>query len=490
MTGNELNVLDALHETATSLFLGGLEDCSLEPAFDRHLHFEDDVLVRTPHDILKPIRIPLSDYKRIFVIAIGKVALPMLQTLLDRMKRRKGLRGVCCGATVPKKRNWRIRYFAGGHPLPNEDSLAAARAALNLLHKASKDTFVFFLISGGGSAMFDLPLDPSITLDDMIAFHETLLGSGAPIAEINIVRKHISAVKAGRLALAAPEATKFSILLPDVPMRKLDALASSPTLPDRTTIEDTKAVLDRYSLLPKFPIRVRRFFEQADLPESPGNKSWRPPFFAKLVGGNSEEKAAHRRVDQTVDFRAEAAGFANSQLDTLLSSHDLVNATRDRAKELGYRVVVDNTCDDWNYVDAARYLLERFHALRKSHPRLCLISGGEVTVTLDRAPGTGGRNQQFALACALELAQYEGQPLAVFSAGSDGIDGNSSAAGAIADTTTVARARAFGFDPQDSLVRFDACPLFTALGDSVVTGLTGHNLRDIRLLIADQGIVD
>lgn len=485
MTGSEPDVLDSLHETATSLFLGGLDDCRLEPAFDRHLHFEGDVLVRTPHDILKPVHIPLNNYKRIFVISIGKVALPMLQTLLDRMKRRKGLRGICCGLEVPKKRNWRIRYFAGGHPLPNQDSLNAAKAALGLLKKASKDTFIFFLISGGGSAMFDLPLDPAITLDDMIAFHETLLGCGAPISEINTVRKHISAVKGGRLALAAPEATKFSILLPDVPVGKLDALASSPTLPDRSTIEDTKAILERYNLLPKFPVSVRQFFERTDLPESPGNKTWRPPFLAKWVGIGGE-KTLHRRVDQTVDFGAEAAGFANSQLDTLLSSHDLVNAIRDRAKKLGYRVVIDNTCDDWNYVDAARYLMERFHALRKHHPRLCLISGGEVTVTLNKTPGTGGRNQQFALACARELAEYEGEPLAVFSAGSDGTDGNSSAAGAIADTTTVARARAFGFDPQDSLNRFDTCPLFTALGDSVMTGPTGHNLRDIRLLVADQ----
>jgi glycerate 2-kinase len=486
MTGNAPNTLDTLHESATSLFLGGLDDCRLEPAFDRHLHFEeDDVLIRTPHDILKPIHIPLSDYKRIFVISIGKDALPLLQTLLSRMNRRKGLRGICCGTDVPKKRNWRIRYFAGGHPLPNEDSLASAKAALGLLRKASKDTFIFFLISGGASAMFDLPLDPSITLDEMIAFHETLLGSGASISEINTVRKHISAVKGGRLALAAPEAVKLSILLPNVPMSHLDALASSPTLPDRSTIDDTNAILHRYSLLPKFPLNVRRFFERSDLPESPGNKSWRPPFFSKWVGSN-DWKHAVRRVDQTVDFQAEAKGFANSQLDTLLSSHDLVNATRDHAKKIGYKVVIDNTCDDWNYADAARYLLERFHTLRKRYPRLCLISGGEVTVTLDRTPGTGGRNQQFALACAIELARYEGEPLAVFSASSNGADGNSSTAGAIADTTTVARARAFGFDPQDSLERFDACPLFTSLGDSVVTGPTGYNLRDIRLLIADQ----
>ena len=146
---------------------------------------------------------------------------------------------------------------------------------------------------------------------------------------------------------------------------------------------------------------------------------------------------------------------------------------------------MDNSCDDWDYADAARYLLQRFHSLREAHPRLCLISGGEVTVTMDRTPGAGGRNQQFVLACALELAKHPGEHLTVLSAGTDGIDGNTQSAGAIADPTTVARARAFGYEPQKSIEDFNACPLFTALGDSVVTGPTAHNLRDLRLLIAN-----
>jgi hydroxypyruvate reductase len=156
------------------------------------------------------------------------------------------------------------------------------------------------------------------------------------------------------------------------------------------------------------------------------------------------------------------------------------------AQKAGFFVAVDNSCDDWDYAEAARYLLERFHALRAVHPRLCLISVGEVTVKLDKRPGAGGRNQQFVMACALELEQYLGQRLTVFSAGSDGIDGNSSAAGAIADPTTVARAHAFGFHLKASLAAFNACPMFTALGDAVVTGPTGHNLRDLRLLLADN----
>ena len=185
-------------------------------------------------------------------------------------------------------------------------------------------------------------------------------------------------------------------------------------------------------------------------------------------------------------MKDEDAAFRDSIFEILLSSHDLMENARTLAQKAGFYTVVDNSCDDWDYAAAARYLLERFHALRAANERVCLISVGEVTVTLNRTPGAGGRNQQFALTCALELQKYPGAHLTVLSAGSDGIDGNTRAAGAIADPTTVARARAFGFNPEESLAAFNACPLFTALGDSVVTGPTGQNLRDLRLLIADQ----
>jgi hydroxypyruvate reductase len=181
----------------------------------------------------------------------------------------------------------------------------------------------------------------------------------------------------------------------------------------------------------------------------------------------------------------EDGAFRDSVFEILLSGHDLVENARALAQKAGYYVAVDNSCDDWDYADAARYLLELFHSLRAAHPKLCLISGGEVTVTLSRSPGAGGRNQHFALACAIDLAKYAGEPLTVLSAGTDGIDGNTRSAGAIADPTTVARAQAFGFDPAQSLAAFNACPLFTSLGDAIVTGPTGHNLRDLRLLISD-----
>ncbi len=477
------SALDSLHTTSTAIFTGALEACNIESAFDRRIRFDGHTLVRLLPDGSGPDTINLAAYKRIFVIAIGKAAGPMLDVLLDRMKRRKGLRGICCSKYLPKKRNWRFRYFEGGHPLPNEESFAAARATLAMLKKAKKDTLVFFLISGGGSAMFDLPLDPQIGLQDTIAFNETLLASGAPINEINTLRKHFSAVKGGRLAIAAPDALKVSLLLPDVPLRTLDALSSGPTSPDHSTVEEVREIIEKYDLSQKLPPSISAFFERKDLPESPGNKKGRSGFLPKLPWPGA---VLARRVTAAATMTDEDEAFRDSVFEVLLSSHDLVENARTLAQRAGYFVAVDNSCDDWDYADAARYLLERFHGLRAAHPRLCLISVGEVTVTMDRTPGAGGRNQQFALACALELAHHPGEMLSILSAGSDGIDGNTQNAGAIADPTTVERARAFGFDPEQSLQTFNACPLFTALGDAVVTGPTGHNLRDLRLLIADN----
>lgn len=457
-TANSLISLDNQHAAARAIFDHALEDCDVARAFDRHLHFEGRTLVRHPSPHLPAITQPLDHYKSIYVIAFGKAGLTMLEALLARLPEKFHLRGVCSAPRLPQKRNWRIRYFQGGHPLPNEDSFDAARAALNLLRHAKKDTFIFFLISGGGSAMLELPRDPRISLDDTIAFHETLVASGATITEINTVRKYFSAVKGGRLALAAPQAEKLSLLLADVPLKDLAAVASSPTLPDHSTPADCAEILARFSLLEKFPTSVRAWFESLRLTAPPATASFSGPETAEA--------------------------FEHAQFDTLLSNHDFVSAARDHAQSLGYKVVIDNTCDDWDYAEAAKYLLARFHELRHEHPRLCLLSSGEVTVQLGKSPGCGGRNQQFVLQCAFDLAQYPGEALVVLSAGSDGLDGNSPAAGAIADTTTVDRARSYCFDPEATLARFDTCTLFTALGDSIVTGPTGNNLRDLRILIS------
>ena len=447
--------LDQLHIISREIFDTALRASDIGLAFDRHLHFEGRTLIRTPSTRLPSITIPFDRYKEVFVLSFGKAALSMLDALLARLPEKTRVHGVCSAPRIPKERRRNIRYFAGGHPLPNDDSFAAARAALDLLKHAKADTFIFFLISGGGSAMMELPRDRKINLDDTIAFHETLVASGAPITEINTVRKYISAVKGGRLALAAPLSEKLSLLLADVPLKDLAAVASSPTLPNYSTLAQCSEILQRFHLLEKFPPSVRTYFENLQSSEA-GMAKQQPP----------------------------SEAFEHAQFDTLLSNHDFVNAARDHAQSLGYKVFIDNACDDWDYAKAAQYLLARFHELRNQHERVCLLSSGEVTVHLGKNPGCGGRNQQFALEAALDLARYEGQPLAVLSAGSDGIDGNSPAAGAIADTTTVARARSYNFDPEATLRRFDACTLFTALGDAIVTGPTGNNLRDLRILIA------
>ena len=420
----------SLHAEAREIFAHALQASSIPAAWESHCHFD---LERLP------------GYKEIYVVAVGKAALPMLETLLNRLRGELAVRGICCAPSLPAHKHRGIRYYAGGHPSPNRDSLLSARAALRLLNRAGKNTFVFFLISGGGSSLFEAPLDKRIPLQDTIAFHRALVGCGATIAEINAVRKHFSAVKGGRLAAAAGAAAKFTLLLSDVPAQHLDALASGPTLPDRSTVEECREIIDRYKLLERFPLRVRKFFARPDLPETPE--------------------------------------LGDSPMEILLSNDDLLAAARECAEARGWKVVVDNSCDDWDYREAAHYLLQRLHQLRQEHPRVCLLSGGEVTVRLEGDPGAGGRNQQFALACALEVAG-DAAELAILSAGSDGVDGLSPAAGAVVDSTTVARAWALGLDPAEALRRFDSYPLFNALGDAVITGPTNNNLRDLRILLS------
>ena len=444
------NQLTGLRTDATRIFTEALRGCNIERAFARHLQFEGKLLRRFRSPVLPPVEQSLAGIRKVQVIAFGKAALPMLDALLPRLPAGLRVDGVCSSPDTPLKRHRHIDYFQAGHPLPNEDSLEAAEAALALLRHAGRETLVFFLVSGGGSSLLELPRDRSIPLDDLRAFYETLVLSGATIAEINTVRKHFSAIKGGRLAMAAPEAQQLTLLLADVPLRDLGVVASSPTLPDASTWVDCQEVLARWNLSPRLPASVRAYFQS-------------------LAGHPTSGKMPE-----------------HSQVDVLLSNHDLVNAARESARALGYKVIIDNSCDNWSSTDAARYLLERLCALRSRWGRVCLLSGGEVTVAVESARhGCGGRNQHFALEAALRL---DGAPdrMVVLSAGSDGSDGNSAAAGAIADPTTAERARKFSFSPEQSLAQFNSCPLFTALGDAIVTGPTGNNLRDLRVLLAGE----
>lgn len=430
-----------LHADARAIFEGAPRGCDIADAMDRHLRFEGRALVRATSSV------SLEGCDEFLVIALGKAAVPMARALLQRLPTDVMVRGVCSGAAVPADGDARVKWFAGGHPLPNAESFAAASEALRLLRGAGARTFVFFLVSGGGSAMMELPRDPAISLEEALDFHRALVGSGATIAEINTVRKRFSAVKGGRLAMAAPQARQLTLMVADVPLNSVEAVASSPTLPDTTTDRECLEILERFELMRRFPARVREWFEHLC------------------------EKPAFRQGEFHADY------------EVLLSNENLLEAARKQAEALGYRAVVDNECDEWDYREACTYLLGRFRELQREYPRVCLIAGGEVTVRLEGETGRGGRNQHFALRAAIEMAHAADESMVVLSAGSDGVDGNSDAAGAIVDTTTIARARSMGIDAEAALADFDSGRVFATLEDSIVTGPTGTNLRDLRVLL-------
>jgi hydroxypyruvate reductase len=447
-----------LQEFARTLFASALADCSVERAFAR------SVRVVTRPDGARAlcfgdVRVDITHTQKVRVIAIGKVARPMLEAILPRLSALSGvdLQGVLIAPSSPSSLPDGLQYFAGGHPLPNEASFAGARAVLEMLAAiaeppaATPDTLCLFLISGGASAMMELPLDPGLTLGDTLAFHRALVHSGASIAEINCVRKHFSAVKGGRLAAVAHRAACVSLFVSDVPRGHLDTIASGPTVPDTTTLDDCRAVLARYNLLQRFPATVQRFFWDPSLPETP----------------KPNQLPARTLI--------------------LLDPDDLAEAARDHAEQLGFHAVIDNTCDDWDYRAAADYLLASLRVLRRVHRRVCLISVGEVTVSSrnDRliASGIGGRNQHFALYAATRLEPSEGS-IAVLSAGSDGIDGNSTAAGAVVHQNTLPTL-ARRAEAQNALHHFQSGTFLESLGATLTTGATGNNLRDLRLLLAE-----
>jgi hydroxypyruvate reductase len=295
-----------------------------------------------------------------------------------------------------------------------------------------------------------------------------LVHSNSPIAEINTIRKHLSAIKGGRLAQAAYPAQQVSILVSDVPDTTPDALASGPTLPDSTTVEDCYRIAMRAIDLP---------FEKRPS-AAPGQAT---PGLVNQFPASVRELFQRHALEETP--KCDDPAFVGARWWTILSNADLLRKAQLEAERQGFAVTIDNSCDDWNYRKAADYLLNRLMKLRAEHERVCLLSGGEVTVRLEQG-GTGGRNQQFALYLAEKIV---GENIVVLSAGSDGIDGNSRAAGAIVDGTTVERARARGLDVKVHLEAFNANPFFEGLGDVIVTGPTGNNLRDIRILLGSAG---
>jgi glycerate 2-kinase len=423
--------------------------------------------------------IDLARFRHLRIIALGKAAPAMLEAFLPRLPLPPecDLAGVLISSLHPRNLPDHFEFFAGGHPMPNEASFAGARAVLRMLQAVSEfasrgeDTLSLFLVSGGASAMMELPLDAEISLADTILFNGALVYSGASIREINCVRKHFSAVKGGRLAIAAGGAECLSIFVSDVPSGHLDTIASGPTLPDTSTVEECHEIIHRYNLLDRFPESVRRFFASSTLPETP----------------KPQELAA--------------------QTFTLLDANDLAEAARKQAGQFGFHAIIDNTCDDWDYRAAAEYLLGRLRDLRQENARVCLISVGEVAVPLPNSgtgnhyetSSVGGRNQHLALYTAT-LLQPSDEPIAVLSAGSDGVDGNSRAAGAVVSAQTLRAARVgvqsgddtpdnyLHTEAQTALQQFGSYSFFQNAGGTIMTGPTGNNLRDLRILLAEPSI--
>jgi len=424
---------------ARHLFEHALAEANIDRAFARHVSCEHNTL-RVCEDLYE-----LSSYGRVLVISIGKAA----QKMVDALESQAGcrFRGIIASSVAPASQTRGFRYFRGGHPTPNPESIHGAEAILKSVEALDEASLVIFLLSGGGSSIAEKPIDEEISLDDLTATYRGLVLSGAPIGEINAIRKHLSAIKGGRLAQAAFPAQQVSLLVSDVPDHHPDALASGPTMPDSTSVEDCYRIAAQYQLIEQLPASVRELFVRRALEETPKSED---PFF-------------HR-----------------SRWWTVLSNRSLLAAAKAEAERAGFRTEVDNSCDDWDYREAAAYLVGRLAQLREQSSPVCLISGGEVTVKV-AGEGIGGRNQQFALECAEKIANRN---MTVLSAGTDGIDGNSPATGAIVDGTTLARAKDRGLLVQTHLDGFNAYPFFQALGDEIATGATANNLRDLRLLLA------
>ncbi len=400
--------------------------------------------------ILADATIELTEISDICVVAIGKAAHSMVAGLSNVLPERLPVRGVVSAPTRAEKPRPDLQYFVGGHPVPNAEGWKAAQTILALLEACSERTLVLFLVSGGGSALLELPLDPALSLEEVQVVHRALVTCGAPIDAMNTVRKHLSAVKGGRLAVAAGRAPKFTLAVTDVPAGSGSALASGPTLPDPTTIADVGMVIGQYDLRNKLPRALLHWLDAGKMPETP---------------------------------KADHPAFASSHFALLLGMDDLFHAAHHAVEAHGYASCCNNSTDDWPVEKAVESLLAQLAdwQLENRGQRVAIIADGEISSPVT-GNGLGGRNSSFVLTCVERIA---GRNITVFSAGTDGIDGNSPAAGAIADGETLGRARAAGMDPADYIRRSDAYTFFHRLGDAIVTGPTGNNLRDLRVFLAD-----
>jgi len=395
-------------------------------------------------------------YQRLLIIGFGKAACPMAKAVED------GLMGfIGKGVLITKYKHCEryrpeiVRIIEAGHPVPDENGMTGTEEIIRLLRDADEHTLVVCLISGGGSALLVSPAD-GITVDEKKLITELLLRSGAEIHELNAVRKHISRVKGGRLARLAYPAKVVSLILSDVLGDSLDVIASGPTSPDPTTFSDALSVLKKYGLTEEAPesiLKILRTGEKGLIPETPkeGDRA-----FEKvenlIIGSNKKALAAAKK----------------SAEDLGLSANIISDTIRGEAGESG----------KWL---AEKAIVEQRDVGAHQKP-LCLISGGETTVTV-RGKGLGGRNMELALAFAMEMDGIDG--ITLLSAGTDGTDGPTDAAGAIVDGGTLRNARKAGLDPAEFLHNNDSYNFFSKTGGLFVTGPTGTNVMDIQIVVID-----
>jgi len=449
MTENEQQQhrdLRRLREDAEAVFRSGLEAVDPIRAVERHVGRAGDTLTVGERDY------DLSKFERIFVVGAGKASAAMGQAmeavLGDRIT--DGFINVKYGHTLPLKT---IRLNEAGHPVPDEAGLAGARHITAMLEATGEKDLVLCLLSGGGSALLPLPA-AGLSLADKQEMTRLLLESGATIQEINSLRKHASRIKGGLLARTVHPSTLITLFLSDVIGDDLDSIASGPTVPDSTTFGFCRDVIERYGLTDRMPRGVLDILDRGEkgkLPETP--KAGDPVFNGTqnlIVAGNLQAL-------QTACSKAESLGY-----NTLLLSSTMDGETRDVARV---------------HAALAREIRASGNPVA---PPACLLSGGETTVTI-RGKGLGGRNQEFVLAAALAISGLE--RIVVLSAGTDGTDGPTDAAGAVADGRTVLRAGDLGLDPHRFLRDNDSYRFFQPLGDLLITGPTLTNVMDLRIIL-------
>jgi hydroxypyruvate reductase len=408
--------------------------------------------------------------RKIYSIAVGKAARRMAAEI-DQLLGDKFSGGVITsndsGFTATRLSS-RWVAFLGGHPEPDESSLAAARASFQLLQRANEErALVIFLVSGGGSAMIEWPVNETISLDDLKAVNRLLVSCGASISEINSVRRAFSAVKGGKLAARAPDCDQITLIVSDVPEGEERNVASGPTVTPPSDAPDPREVIDRYNLRMRLPMAIVQAIENAQ----PLNSTADATREHLVLLSNSDALQAAAKVARQRGFITETVSDIGDQpiekgCDLLIKRLESLRAKRANAPrnrlEAGLVPPLGTSADS-----------------KQNASVVCLISGGEFACPV-QGSGIGGRN----LESALRLSRSISFGTVTLCAGTDGIDGNSPAAGAIVDSTTIDRATAIGLDVEDFLRGSDSYSFFVALGDVIATGPTGTNVRDLRILLA------